>query len=225
MRGFYSRKIHSLLGVIPLAFFFIEHMLTNFSAVEKGADGFKDSVLWLNSLPLVFFLELLFIWLPLMYHGVYGLYIAYQSKPNLNRYNLERNWRYTLQRVSGIVTFVFIIWHLYETRVQVALGNVTHEELGGVMHEIVTQPLWLAFYIVGIVAACFHFANGLWSFLVSWGITIGPRSQRVSSYICMGLFVLVTFMFLLSLVTFRDSEFKTAEAIAEAVNTVIQVRE
>ncbi|WP_025692278.1 succinate dehydrogenase cytochrome b558 subunit [Paenibacillus zanthoxyli] len=222
MRGFYSRKIHSLLGVIPLAFFFIEHILTNFSAVEKGAAGFKESVLWLNSLPLVFFLELLFIWLPLLYHGVYGLYIAYQSKPNLNRFNLERNWRYTLQRVSGIVTFIFIIWHLYETRVQVALGNVTHEELGGVMHDIVPQPLWLAFYIVGIVAACFHFANGLWSFLVSWGITIGPRSQRVSSYICMGLFVLVTFMFLLSLVTFRDSEFKTAEAIAQAVNTVIQ---
>ncbi|AHV98749.1 succinate dehydrogenase cytochrome b558 subunit (cytochrome b-558) [Paenibacillus sabinae T27] len=222
MRGFYSRKIHSLLGVIPLAFFFIEHMLTNFSAVEGGSEGFKDSVLWLNSLPLVFFLELLFIWLPLLYHGVYGLYIAYQSKPNLNRYNLERNWRYTLQRITGIVTFIFVIWHLYETRVQVALGNVTHEELGGVMHDIVTQPWWLAFYIVGIVAACFHFANGLWSFLVSWGITVGPRSQRVSSYLCMGLFVLVTFMFLLSLVTFRDSDFKTAEAIVQTANTVIQ---
>lgn len=55
MKGFYSRKIHSLLGVIPLGAFFIEHMMTNFAAVEGGASGFTDSVLWLNSLPLVFF--------------------------------------------------------------------------------------------------------------------------------------------------------------------------
>ncbi|MNB72184.1 Succinate dehydrogenase cytochrome b558 subunit [compost metagenome] len=221
MRGFYSRKIHSLLGVIPLAFFFIEHMLTNFSAVEGGASGFKDSVLWLNSLPLVLFLEIFLIWLPLLYHGVYGLYIAYQAKPNVNRFNLERNWRYTLQRITGVLTFIFIIWHLYETRVQVALGNVTHEELGGVMHDIVNSPGWLIFYIVGVVAACFHFANGLWSFLVSWGVTVGPRSQRVSSYICLGLFVVVTAMFLISLVTFRSSEFKTAEAAFQIVRTVI----
>jgi len=196
MKGFYSRKIHSLLGVIPLGAFFIEHMMTNFAAVEGGASGFTDSVLWLNSLPLVFFLELFGIWLPLLYHGVYGLYIAYQSKPNLNRFNIERNWRYTLQRITGIVTFIFIVWHLFQTRVQVAVGNVEHEE-------------------------CFHLSNGLWSFLISWGITVGPRAQRVSSYLCLGIFVLVTFMFLISLVTFRDSEFQTAATIAQSIKTFI----
>lgn len=221
MKGFYSRKIHSLLGVIPLGAFFIEHMMTNFAAVEGGASGFRDSVLWLNSLPLVFFLELFGIWLPLLYHGVYGLYIAYQSKPNLNRFNIERNWRYTLQRITGIITFIFIVWHLYQTRVQVALGNVEHEELGGLMHDIVTQPLMLTLYIISIVAACFHFSNGLWSFLISWGITVGPRSQRVSSYICLGLFVLVTFMFLISLVTFRDTEFQAAASFAQSIKTFI----
>ncbi|ULO08425.1 succinate dehydrogenase cytochrome b558 subunit [Paenibacillus sp. 19GGS1-52] len=220
MRGFYSRKIHSLLGVIPLGGFFLEHMLTNFSAVEGGASGFNDSVLWLNSLPLVFFLELFGIWLPLLYHGVYGLYIAYQSKPNLNRYNLERNWRYTLQRVTGIVTFIFIVWHVFETRFQVALGNVKHEQLGGVMHDIVTQPLLLAFYVIGIVSASFHFSNGLWSFLISWGITVGPRSQKASSILCLGLFVLVTLMFLVSLVTFRDSEFQSAASAASIVQSL-----
>ncbi|WP_313638200.1 succinate dehydrogenase cytochrome b558 subunit [Paenibacillus sp. FSL K6-0276] len=221
MKGFYSRKIHSLLGVIPLGAFFIEHMMTNFAAVEGGASGFTDSVIWLNSLPLVFFLELFGIWLPLLYHGVYGLYIAYQSKPNLNRFNIERNWRYTLQRITGIITFIFIVWHLFQTRVQVAVGNVEHEELGGLMHDIVTQPLMLTLYIIGIVAACFHFSNGLWSFLISWGITVGPRAQRVSSYLCLGIFVLVTFMFLISLVTFRDNEFQAAASIAQSIKTFI----
>ncbi|AIQ49157.1 succinate dehydrogenase [Paenibacillus sp. FSL R7-0273] len=221
MRGFYSRKIHSLLGVIPLGFFFIEHMMTNFAAVEGGASGFIDSVVWLNSLPLVFFLELFGIWLPLLYHGVFGLYIAYQSKPNLSRFNLERNWRYTLQRISGVITFIFIVWHMFETRVQVAVGNVEHEELGGVMHEIATQPLMLAIYVIAIIAACFHFSNGLWSFLISWGITVGPRSQKVSSVLCLGLFVIVTFMFLISLFAFRDSEFQTAASAAQTLRTLL----
>lgn len=221
MKGFYSRKIHSLLGVIPLGAFFLEHMLTNFSAVEGGASGFTDSVLWLNSLPLVFFLELFGIWLPLLYHGVYGLYIAYQAKPNLNRFNLERNWRYTIQRITGVITFIFIVWHVFETRFQVTLGNVQHEELGGLMHNIVTQPLMLTFYIIGIVSASFHFANGFWSFLVSWGITVGPRSQRVSSFICLGLFVVVTLMFLMSLFAFRDSEFQALAPAVQSLKTFI----
>ena len=73
--AFYSRKIHSLLGVIPIGFFLIEHFITNFSATKGNAE-FVSKVEWLNGLPFIFFLELFGIWLPLLYHGVYGLYIA-----------------------------------------------------------------------------------------------------------------------------------------------------
>lgn len=208
MKGFYARRLHSLLGVIPLGAFFIEHMITNFSAYEGGKESFDKSVAFLNNLPLVLVLESLFIFLPLIYHGVYGLYIAYQAKPNNANYGYERNWRYTLQRVTGVITFVYIVWHVFETRFQVALGNVTHEQLGGVMYNVVTNPVTFVLYTIGVLAASFHFANGLWSFLVSWGITVGPRAQRVSSYVCMTLFVIVSIMFILSLVAFRNMEFQ-----------------
>lgn len=208
MKGFYSRKLHSLLGVIPLGFFLLEHMITNFSAVEGGSQGFKDAVAFLNSLPLVLVLEIFGIWLPLLYHGVYGLYIAFQAKPNNGRFPTERNLRYLLQRITGVIAFVFVIWHVVETRVQVALGNVTHEELGGVMHDIVSNPFFFVLYLIGVVSAAFHFTNGLWSFLVSWGVTVGPRAQRVSSNICMGLFVIVAVMFVWSLIAFRGTEFQ-----------------
>jgi succinate dehydrogenase / fumarate reductase cytochrome b subunit len=79
----------------------------------------------------------------------------------------------------------------------------------------------LAIYVIAIIAACFHFSNGLWSFLISWGITVGPRSQRVSSVLCLGLFVIVTFMFLISLFTFRDSEFQTAASAAQHLRTLL----
>lgn len=126
MKGnsYYSRKLHSLLGVIPLGFFLVEHMLTNYEAFNAGKEGFLDAVHWLNSLPLVLFLEIFGIWLPLMYHGVYGLYVAYQSRNNVNNYSYARNQMFMLQRVTGVLTFVFVVWHFFDTRFQVALGNL-----------------------------------------------------------------------------------------------------
>ncbi|MGG4203234.1 succinate dehydrogenase cytochrome b558 subunit [Paenibacillus jamilae] len=216
MRGFYSRKLHSLLGVIPLALFFVEHLVTNFTAVEGGKEGFNRSVAFLNGLPLVIVLETLFIYLPLLFHGIYGLYIAYQADPNVKRFGYSRNWRFLFQRISGVITFVFIIWHVYDTRFQVALGKVTHEELGGVMHGIVTNPVYFILYLISVVSASFHFANGLWAFMVSWGITVGPRAQKVSSCICMTLFVVVSIGFIASLLAFRSAEFQeTATALVQ----------
>lgn len=221
MKGYYARKIHSLLGVIPLSLFLMEHLITNFGAVEGGLEGFNKGVEFLNSLPLVFLMEMFLIWLPLLYHGVYGLYIAYQAEPNTGNYRYSRNWRYLLQRVSGVVTFVFVVWHVWGTRVQVGLGNIGYSDLGRVIHEIVINPWTFILYAIGVIAASYHFANGLWSFFVSWGITVGPRSQRVSSYICMSLFVVVSVMFVWALVAFRDVEFATASTIIESVKTVL----
>lgn len=213
MKGnsFYARKIHSLLGVIPLGLFFIEHALTNYSAFEHGKEGFVDSVKGLHDLPLIFFLELFVIWLPILFHGVYGLYLAFTSNYSTGRYSYGRNWAFALQRITGVITFVFVAWHIWQTRVQVALGNTTNEEIGQHMHDIVTQPVYFTIYFIAVLAAVFHFANGLWAFLVSWGITVGPRAQRVSSNICMGIFAIVAVLFLLSLFAFRSDEFAAAQ--------------
>lgn len=222
MKGFYSRKLHSLLGVIPLGFFILEHLITNFSAVEGGSEGFNASVKFLNSMPLVLFLEIFLIWLPLLYHGVYGMYIAFQAKPNNGRFNTERNFRYLIQRITGMIVFAFLIWHIYETRVQVALGNVSHDELGAVIHDIVMQPFFFILYIISVIAASFHFTNGVWSFLVSWGITVGPRAQKVSTYLCMGLFVILSIMFVASLFAFRSVEFAASgTALLHTLKAVI----
>lgn len=213
--SYFYRKLHSLLGVIPVGGFLVEHLLTNYAAFNEGHEGFIENVKWLNSLPLVFALELFGIWLPLLYHGVYGLYVAYTARNNPKSYGFFRNWMFTLQRVTGVITLIFIAWHVFETRVQVALGNITHEELGVRMHEIVTQPWAFALYVVGVLAASFHFANGMWSFLVSWGITIGPRAQRVSTYIWMGVFVLMSTMFILALTAFVDVSFQDTAALTQ----------
>jgi succinate dehydrogenase / fumarate reductase cytochrome b subunit len=206
VNSFYSRKLHSLLGVVPLGFFLVEHLITNYHAF-MGAEEFIEQVMWLQSLPFVTLMEVFFIWLPLLYHGIYGLYIAYQARNNVTNYSYFRNIMFFLQRVTGVVTLIFVVWHFYDTRFQVALGNVTHEQLGQTMHGIATNPVFLTLYIIGIVAAVFHFCNGMWSFLVSWGITVGPRAQRVSTYIWMTAFVLISIVGILAITAFTDESF------------------
>ncbi len=44
------------------------------------------------------------------------------------------------------------------------------------------QVFWI--YVVGVSCAVYHFANGLWNLGIHWGLTTGPKSQRVSGMIC-----------------------------------------
>jgi succinate dehydrogenase / fumarate reductase cytochrome b subunit len=40
-------------------------------------------------------------------------------------------------------------------------------------------------------ATVWHLANGIWLFLVDWGITIGERAQRLTGYACIAFGVLL----------------------------------
>lgn len=213
--SYYSRKLHSLLGVIPVGFFLIEHLLTNYKAFSGGHAGFMEQVYWLHSLPLVLFLEIFGIWIPLAYHAIYGLYVAYTARNNVSNYGYFRNQMFFLQRVTGVITFIFVAWHFFQTRFQIAIGAVDQGEIGVHMHGIVVNPVYFVFYVIGVIAAVFHFSNGMWSFLVSWGITVGPRAQRVSTYIWIGVFVVMSIMFILSLTAFMDPSFQQVPEMAK----------
>ena len=223
MKGnsYFSRKLHSLIGVIPLGGFFVVHALANFQAFERGPEGFQNAVNFINGMPLVLLLEIVLIYIPLLFHGIYGLYVAYQSNSNTGRFKYGRNWAFTAQRITGVLTFVFVTWHVYETRIQVYLGNVAHDELGSHMHQIATNPVIFILYIIGVLAASFHFSNGVWAFLISWGITVGEKAQRVSSKLCMGIFVAIAAMFILSLVAFRGEQFSEAANALSALRSLI----
>ncbi|AZN41743.1 succinate dehydrogenase [Paenibacillus albus] len=193
---------------MPLGGFILVHVSINFQAFERGPDGFAAYVHFINSLPLKPLLEICGIYLPILFHGIYGLYMAYRSNANGGQYSYGRNWAFILQRVTGVLTFIFVFWHFFNTRLQVYLGNITHEELGSTMHQITAHPLYFILYIIGVLSAVFHFSNGIWAFLISWGVTVSSRSQKVSAYICMGVFVLVSALFILSLVAFTGDEFQ-----------------
>ncbi|GAB7388717.1 succinate dehydrogenase cytochrome B558 [Bacillaceae bacterium] len=201
---FFQRKLHSLLGVIPVGAFLIVHLTQNYFAT-RGEEAYQRGVAFLESLPFLIVIETLFIFLPLLYHAVYGLYIAFQAKHNVGNFGYFRNVMFMLQRVTGIITLVFVAWHVWETRVQYALGNVDASQFYQLMVDILSNPFMLAFYVIGLLSTTFHFSNGLWSFLVHWGITIGPRSQRVATYFTMAIFVAISIIGLASIFAFANA--------------------
>lgn len=197
-REFANRKLHSLLGVIPVGLFLVQHLVVN-NFATRGADAFNSASHFMESLPFRIFLEVFIIFIPLLYHAIYGVYIAFTGTSNVGKYGFFRNWMYILQRFTGIVTFIFVIWHVWETRIQAAMGAEVNFSM---MENILSNPFMLWFYIIGVVSAIFHFANGLWSFAVSWGITVTPRSQRISSYVSMVVFVALSYVGISAILAF-----------------------
>jgi succinate dehydrogenase / fumarate reductase, cytochrome b subunit len=201
-REFINRKLHSLLGVIPVGLFLINHLVVNQFAT-RGAESFNKAAGFMEALPFRYFLEIFVIFLPLLYHAIYGLYIAFTAKNNAVQYGFFRNWMFMLQRYTGVATLVFIVWHVWQTRVQAALGTKVNYDM---MADILSSTPMFIFYIVGVLSSIFHFANGLWTFCISWGITVSPRSQKISTYVTMGIFVALSFVAIRTMLAFIDPE-------------------
>ncbi len=186
--SFVNRRVHSLLGVLPLGVFLIQHLIVNHQATVS-VERFNWAAGIMGQLPFVIFLEIFIIYLPILFHGIYGVYIAFTSKSNVGNYSSFRNWMFVLQRFSGVIAFIFIAVHVFQTRVQVFFGAEVNFDM---VAEIVTNPFWFAFWFVGIIATVFHFANGLWSFAVTWGITQSAKSQQIMAYVSLAVFVVVS---------------------------------
>lgn len=68
-----------------------------------------------------------------------------------------------------------------------------------VVRETFKMPLMIALYTILVLAACFHAFNGLWTFMISWGVTLNSRSQRLMRTIATTLMVLVSFLGLMAI--------------------------
>jgi succinate dehydrogenase cytochrome b subunit len=166
------RRLHSFTGVLPLGAFLLFHLYVN--SYSYGGPAFYDAhVRPLRQIPYLLLVEALVIYIPLAYHGFYGVYIWSTNKSNILEYRYCRNWLYTLQRWTGIITLLFVVFHVLDQRLR---PTTTFENVAGSLHH----PLILVFYIIGVAAAAFHLGNGLWNVLIKWGFTSGQRSQKIT---------------------------------------------
>jgi succinate dehydrogenase / fumarate reductase cytochrome b subunit len=189
---YFAKKLFELSGLVPIGAFLVEHMYSNFQAVGPGgAQRFDNVVKELQTNPIVIFLEIGLIGLPLLYHAAYGLFVATQARPNVGSYGWMRNWMYLLQRITGVILIFYIGYHVWNTRLapifqtdNPLLQNVDGKALvsSAYMHNYLLEThlgipvFWI--YVVGVSAAVFHFSNGLWNLAYHWGLTVSPSSQR-----------------------------------------------
>ncbi len=222
--SFLLRRLHSLTGIVPVGAFLFEHILISNSTAITGPAAYARQVSFLANLPLVFFLELFGIWIPIAYHGLYGFYIWYRGDGNVGEYPWSGNWMYTAQRWTGAIAFVYILWHTYTMRFT---GTDLHDNpmasFGKVAAEV-QHPLLLAFYVVGLIAASWHFAYGIWLFCAKWGIVTGDKAQKRLLRVCLAFFALLAVVGLVSLYTF-EARFKDAPQAGSNIAGVSQTHQ
>jgi succinate dehydrogenase / fumarate reductase cytochrome b subunit len=204
--SFVLRRLHSLSGIVPVGAFLFEHILiSNSTAIgPNGPASYARQVSFLANLPLVFFLELFGIWLPIAFHALYGFYIWYRGDGNSVAYPWSGNWMYTAQRWTGGIAFAYIIWHTYTMRFTgVDLHDNPMASFGKVQGEVMHTGLFL-FYVAGLVAASWHFAYGIWLFSAKWGIVSGDKAQKRLLRVCLALFLVLCGAGFASLYSFRS---------------------
>lgn len=196
---FFLKRLHSLCGIIPLGLFLLEHLYTNSFALS-GDIAFNNQVAFLHRLPYLFIFEIILIFIPLTFHMLYGVWRIYEAKNNTCRYGYLRNWLFYFQRISGIIMVAFVAYHLYSFKLMSWLNgtDITFNYIASSLNNNYV----LIFYVIGILSATFHFANGLWNFGITWGITIGRKAQYYSMIVSMLIFGLLSIAELNVLFTF-----------------------
>ncbi len=192
------RRLHSLSGIIPVGVFCIAHLFTNFQMM-LGASHFQHEVEFIHSLPGLLFIEIS-LWGAIGFHAVLGVVYTLTGKSNVKHYKENANVRYTLQRVSGVLALIFIFLHIATLRWRWDLfgwftpfyaHGVDGEPLSTATTAAALQSHWLVvvLYLVGALSVVYHWANGLWTSAITWGVTITVAAQKRWGYLCaaMGL--------------------------------------
>jgi succinate dehydrogenase cytochrome b subunit len=187
--SFLLRRLHSLSGIIPIGAFLLEHFASN-AAATNGPHAYAEQVKFLTGLPFVLWLEIFGIYLPILYHALYGLHLWWRGESNVIDYPWAGNWMYTAQRWTGIIAFIYIIQHVWFLRFSgVHLMASPGASFAKVQSELMV-PWKLAFYVIAIIAASWHFAYGLYLFAAKWGITVGERARKRFGVVCFAIALL-----------------------------------
>ncbi len=223
---FLIRRLHSLSGLIPVGAYMVVHLVTNASVLESAAT-FQRNVYTIHSLgKLLPFVEWTFIFIPILFHAVIGVVIIRSGLPNSQAYPYGANIRYTLQRATGMIAFVFIMWHVFHmhgwfhTEAWVGLARrfmgaqfAPFNAASSAALAMQASVLIPVLYTIGVLACVFHLANGLWTMGITWGVWISPAAQRRAGYVCTLFGLLLAVVGVGAIAGFRRVDVPQAELV------------
>ena len=203
------------------------HLTTN-SSILMSSQKFQELVYQIHSLgPLLPFVEWTFIFLPLIFHAVVGVVIVKGGLPNSN-YSHSGNYRYMLQRATGMIAFFYIFGHVFHMHGWIHADwwlNIA-KNLNGAQFspysasstagEAMRNPLILILYAVGVLSCVFHLANGLWTMGITWGLWVSPQAQKRANFFAIGfggVLTVISMGALFGFGTMSDEDIKEAQGI------------
>ena len=227
---FVLRRLHSLSGLIPVGAYMTVHLLVN-SSLINGPGAFQKYVNDIHSFGIVLpVLEWTFIFLPLLFHAVVGIWIVQSGHSNVSRYRMINNFRYSLQRWSGVIALIFILTHVFHLHgwfhAEAWLKNVA-EPLGmaqfrpynaaSTLAKAMSGYVWPVFYAIGLIASVFHLANGIWTMGITWGVWLTPKAQHRADIVCAAFGVLLGIVGFTALWAAKTTDVSEARRIENAM--------
>lgn len=175
-------RIFSLTGVLPLGVFLVLHVMANGRALVSDV-AFGDTMRRVRGTPGIFAIELVLVFLPLLFHAVVGAYLI-AARRTLEPSVLAPALR-AVHRAAGMIAFAFIAYHLYEYRLHLAVPGLREGDYYTALSSRLSSttagaPLRAMFYVLGIAAVALHFAVGLWGFVVARGWFVAPRARLLA---------------------------------------------
>lgn len=237
---FLLRRLHSLSGVFPIGVFLFPHLTTNASIVwgrmltrpridpdalgalpHAGVETFQHEVEFIHNLPALPLIEWGILFLPILFHAILGVWFAMSGRINVDRYHYQGNWRYTLQRATGYLGILFIFLHITSLRFGWEYGGLMPAFDGKAASSSVAvhfqqSPLGLfvpLFYLVSSLSLIFHFANGLWTAAITWGMTVSVAAQRRWGVVCAAVGILLAGLAIAAIGGFLFLDIDQARAI------------
>ena len=215
---FLIRRLHSLSGIVPVGVFLCVHMLLNGSIIA-GGQAFQNAISLVHSLEKVGILklvEVVFIFIPIAFHAIVGILIWLTGQTNVMAHPYGGNVRYTLQRWTALVTIAFILVHLWHVHHWIIPRETHFDAHSAAEYTATVMSAWWAgpVYVIGLLCAMFHFANGIWTFLIVWGITVGPRAQTGAGYACAAVGIVLGLLGLGALYKLKNMEIPAETAPA-----------
>lgn len=190
---FLFRRLHSLTG-IWFGLYVILHLLVNATMIEGAVprDIYQLQVTKIHELPFLKGIEWVFIYIPIIYHTIYGLWITFTGQPNAHRYPYTKNIFYFFQRLTALLLVILITFHVFAMKGVLGSTFLFHDvnATASTIHSVGT--FWFVSYIVYpllVICGCYHLANGFFTGAVTWGLAVSAAGQRRWGWICVLLFL------------------------------------
>ena len=178
--SFLWRKLHSLSGIVPIGAFLVEHIVSNFEALNgparlrRSRSSSSTPCRWSasssgpsSSSP-----------------SSTTASTASTSGCAASRTSMSTPGPATgcMSRSAGPASSpsLYIVQHVWRQRFMgVSLPEHPGAAFQGPARTL--QSLMLAIYVIAMIAICWHFAYGVWLFAAKWGITPGDRAASASA--------------------------------------------